>query len=223
MRAPLLSAALLAAMFTGSFAYAEQTTGAIKSIDESAKTVTLENGTVFTLGDNTSRHEMLGGYLPGDTVTIVWSMEGTSHSAQSISPDFSSSVAGKIKAIDEANMKVTLEDGQVYSFHNEKDEKVALGGFKVGDDVAIVSAKTGDMNDGRSIAAVVPAEVTGKVKAIDTTEKTVTLEDGMVYSFHSDKGENVHLDGYKAGDMVKILAITIGSTNWGRAISPASS
>ncbi|MCB2111039.1 MAG: DUF1344 domain-containing protein [Defluviimonas sp.] len=219
MKKSIFSAALLAAMFAGGFAFAEQTTGAIKSADEANHTVTLEDGTVFTFEKDAKFFEMLGGYRPGDKVTIDWSMVGDQHVATAMSPDFSAGASGKIKAIDEAAKTVTLEDGKVYTFQNSKGETVNLGGFKAGDEVTIIAVKEGDTNVGQAITAHSALEVTGKVKAVDEAAKTVTLEDGKVYTF--DDAEKAKIGGYKPGDMVKIIAVQVGHTNMGESISPA--
>ena len=220
MRKSILSATVLAAILAGGFAVADETNGTIKSVDDAAKTITLDNGIVYHFNDMSTHHEKLGGYLPGDEVTIVW--DGEQHEASAISPDFSGGVTGKIKAVNEADNTVTLDDGMVYTFKNDKGDKVNMGGFKAGDLVTILSTKEGDMNVGRSIATQTSAEVTGKVKAVDQTQRTVTLEDGKVYTFEGENGMKAELGGYKVGDMVTIDATDAGHTHWGNAISPAN-
>lgn len=222
MRAHLLSTAVLAALFAGGMAFADETIGTIKSVDEAANTVTLQDGTVYTFENTSGRHEMLGGYLPGDKVAIDWAMRGEVHAATAMSPDFAAGVTGKIKAVDDAASMVTLESGSVYTFQNAKGEKAHLGGFKPGDEVTIVVAKEGGKEIGRSIASHTSADVSGKVKAIDEVERTVTLEDGTIYSFQGEKGKEVHLGGFKVGDMVKIEAVNVGSSHIATAISAAN-
>lgn len=222
MRTPLISAALLAAMFAGGIAFADETIGTIKSVDEAAQTVTLENGTVYTFDKKANTFEMLGGYLPGDKVTIEWALDGAIHKASAMSPDFAAGVTGKIKAVDEVKSTVTLENGTAYTFQNQKGEKAKLGGYKAGDEVTIIVTKQGGKEIGRSIASHSSAVVSGKVKAINEAERTVTLENGKVYSFQGKKGAEVHLGGFKVGDMVKIDVIDIGNSHLATAISPAN-
>ena len=49
-------------------------------------TVTLDNGTVYQVQDNTEHHNAVGGYLPGNMVTVVWEMQGQTHVLTAISP-----------------------------------------------------------------------------------------------------------------------------------------
>mgnify|MGYP003388656756 CR=1 FL=1 len=86
MRIQLISAAMFAALFAAGAAQAEQTTGKIQSVDLAAMTVTLDNGTVYQVQDNTEHHNAVGGYLPGNMVTVVWEMQGQTHVLTAISP-----------------------------------------------------------------------------------------------------------------------------------------
>lgn len=218
MRKSIISATILAAVLGSSAAFAGQTTGQIKAVDDAAMTVTLANGSAYTFNDKTDRYDMLGGYLPGDNVTIVWDMVGDKHEALAMSPDFSGAMIGKISAVNPSEESVTLEDGAVYSFLKDTG-KVDVGGFKAGDDVMIVATTDGGKHMGRAIQSVHSAEMTGKLKAIDTALKTVTLEDGTVVNF--DKDTHVALGGYKVGDMVTFTGFKAGQHTWGTSMSPA--
>ena len=222
MRTSILSATILAAMFTGGLALADVSTGAIKSIDEAGNTVTLANGTVYSFAENSQRHEMLGGYLPGDKVTIVWDKVGNLNEAQSMDPDFAAGVTGKIAEINEVEGFVTLDNGTSYHFKNDKGDKVSLGGFKKGDAVNIVAVSDGSTMIGRAISTQTSDQVTGKIKAIDQAEGTVTLDNGKVYVFNSDKADEAHLGSFKVGDMVKIEVTNVGNMHVGESITPAN-
>lgn len=56
--------------------------GKIRTIDQSTKTVKMENGSIYTFGNNID----LGGYLPGDMVEIHSSQVGSSLIGNTISP-----------------------------------------------------------------------------------------------------------------------------------------
>lgn len=87
MRTLHLSAALLAAMFAGGLAYAEETIDKIKSVDADAGTVTLEDGSFYTFNESKDRFNLLSGYKPGDAVKIEWEgMDGDAHRATEMSP-----------------------------------------------------------------------------------------------------------------------------------------
>ncbi len=219
MRRSIISAAILATVLGSGAAFAGQTTGQIKAVDDATMTVTLANGTAYSFTDKTDRHDMLGGYRPGDNVTIVWDMVGDKHEALAMSPDFSGAVTGKISAVNAAENSVTLDDGTVFAFPKDAG-KVDLGGFKAGDEVGIVAITDGGNHMGRAIQSVHSAEMTGKLKAIDTSLKTVTLEDGTVVSF--DKDTHVSLGGYKVGDMVTLTGFKAGQHTWGTSMSPAN-
>jgi Cu/Ag efflux protein CusF len=217
MRKSFLSAAVLAAVLGSGFAYAEEATGKIKLIDDAAQTVTLNDGSVYSFGASTHRHDVLGGYRVGDAVSIVWTLEGDKHLIEDMSPSFVNGVEGKIAEINQEAGTVKLADHPTtYVLKSEKNKNLDLSGFKVGDAVTILP---GTGNEGRAISAHEKADVMGKVKSIDTGEKTVTLDDGRVYRFDSNSDAN--LGGFKTGDMVKISAIRVGTTSVAQTISPA--
>lgn len=210
MRASLISATLVAAMFSGSFALADVATGRIQAIDAATKTVTLTDGTAYT-----TTKDMLGGYLPGDSITIMW--DGESHHAVAISSNFLADSAGKIVAVDHSGKTVTLDNGKVYTFPSGTD----LAGYKVGDMATIVADSSGSTNAGRSISPHFSDETTGVVRAISAANNTITLADGKVFKF--DSGADVGLSGFRVGDMVKINATLDGNIYRGHGISAANS
>ena len=70
LRTSLISSTILAAMFAGGVAFADETFGTIKSVDDAAKTVTLGDGIVYQLNDKSMSYEIAGGYpLPGYGLT----------------------------------------------------------------------------------------------------------------------------------------------------------
>jgi ribosomal protein L21E len=215
MRRTILSAAVLAAVFGSSMAFAGVTTGVVQSVQQGAS-VTLQDGTVYTLTDDSMSHEVTGGFLPGDAVTIHWTMDGPAHDILAISPDFSGMMTGVIAAVDDGARSVTLDNGTSYSFNHDDGAAYDLTDYKVGDMVAIVPGPDGS---GRSIAPVFVSGMSGAVKAIDMGARTVTLADGTVFHFDDDTG--AELAGFRVGDMVRIETHMVGGQHWATAISPA--
>lgn len=220
MQKSLFSAAILAAVFGAGFAFAGQTTGTIKTVDDGAKTVTLEDGTVYSFNDTTDKNPLLGGYLTGDEVRIVWDMMGDKHEALAMSPDFSGAVNGKIKDVNAATDTVELEDGKTFSFRSQDGEKIDLSGFTTGNEVAILPLNEGGKEIGRSIATHHSDAVTGIIEAINAPEGHLTLKDGVVVKFDAEHLGS--LDGFKVGDNVKIDVFNVGSSHWGNAIAAVS-
>lgn len=217
LRTSLISSTILAALLAGGVAFADETFGTIKSVDDAAKTVTLGDGIVYQLNKDSMSYEMAGGYLPGDKVVIDAS--GAKHDVVAIGPDFTHGVNGDVKAVDAAKKTVTLSDGEVYSFAAKSGAAVDLKTYKAGDEVTIVATKDGTTNAARAISGHSETDETGKVKAINESERLVTLESGAVYSFLGKDGKDVALGGFKAGEMVKIEAVDVGINHWGYAIS----
>ena len=58
-------------------------------------------------------------------------------------------------------------------------------------------------------------DVKGTIKAIDATKKTITLEDGKVYTFPNP---NV-ITGYSTGQVVTIMFTVAGTTNNGETVT----
>lgn len=217
LRTSLISSTILAAMLVGGVAFADETFGTIKSVDDAAKTVTLGDGTVYQLNEKSMSYEMAGGYLPGDKVVV--DAAGAKHDVVSIGPDFTHGVNGDVKAVDAAKMPVTLSDGEAYNFAAKSGATVDLKTYKAGDEVTIVATKDGTTNAARAISGHSETDETGTVKAINESERLVTLESGAVYSFLGRDGKDVALGAFKAGEMVKIEAIDVGINHWGYAIS----
>ncbi|MFZ1467917.1 MAG: DUF1344 domain-containing protein [Paracoccaceae bacterium] len=214
MRIQLYSAALLAAMFAGGVAQAEQTTGQVKSVDPVAMTITLEDGTVYTVQPDSKDHTRLTGYLPGDTVTLEWAMDGDKHLASAVSAETVKPVTGKVKSVDMTAHSVTLDDGMVYTFNADESH---LGGLQAGDSVSILADTSGAGTNGRSIEVGGTHTVTGIVKTVDPASGKVTLMDSTVYTFDKDTA----IDGFKAGDNVTISADDVGGTHQGLSIGSA--
>jgi Cu/Ag efflux protein CusF len=219
MRTSLITATVLAALLTSGTAFAGQSVGAITSVDEAGKSVTLADGNVYTFGDTKDQYQMLGGYMPGDVVTILWDMKDGNHAALAMSPNFSDAVTGKISALNIGEKSITLDNGAVYSFLNN-DENVDIGGFQVGDDVRIIATTEGGNQVGRAIQSTYSSDMTGLVKAMDKVARTVTMEDGTIVNFENDTSAS--LDNFKVGDAVKVNSFKAGDIVWGTSISPAN-
>ncbi|MCB1369237.1 MAG: DUF1344 domain-containing protein [Rhodobacteraceae bacterium] len=220
MKKSYFSAALLAAMFAGGFAHAAVTHGTIKSIDNTAKTVTLGDGVTYVFSEQMYRHPMFDGYLTGDKVTVVWDMSGNNHLAMAMGPDISGGVTGKIKIVDEAKQTVTLENGVTYDFSGFSSQGHGLAGFRTGDHVAIIGVKIGGKESGRSISPAPSVGATGKVKSINHEAMTLTLENGTVYHFGKDLGTT--MSGLLPGDAVTVTGFQIGNHHIAQAVSPTS-
>lgn len=217
MRTSLLSATLVTAVFAGGFAFADETFGTIKSVDNTAKTVTLSDGVTYQLNEGTARYPMLDGYLAGDKVVLAWA--GSKHEVSAIAPDFTHGMNGDVKSVDLAKKSVTFADGDVYTFDAKTGAGIDLKRYKAGEEVTVIAPKTGETHAARAISGHSKMDETGKVKAIDESQRLVTLEDGNVYSFLGQDGEQVKLTEFKAGEMVKIDAVSVGNNRWGYAIS----
>jgi Cu/Ag efflux protein CusF len=216
MRNSLLSAAVIVAVFGAGFASAEQLSGKITGIDPAAQSVTLDDGTVYSMSQATKQHSILGGYRVGDTVTLVWEMQGNQHLVSAMSSEFSDGVTGTIAAIDVAKNTIKLEgNSNTYTFKSAGGHAIDIGGYRAGDKVTIVTGS--DANVGRAISTHKAAATVGKIRAIDQATKTVKMENGSIYTF----GSNTDLGGFLPGDMVKINASQVGSSLIGKTISPS--
>jgi hypothetical protein len=76
---PAVAAALMATSF-GAFAADTHTTGAIKSLDTKAMTVTLDNGMIYTLPVGFKDP----GLKVGEKIDIAWQLVNTKHQADMI-------------------------------------------------------------------------------------------------------------------------------------------
>lgn len=215
MRKSTISVAILAAVFGSSMAFAGVTTGIVQSALP-GDSITLDNGTVYSLTDESSSHSVIDGFLPGDAVTIHWNMQGDAHDILAISPDFSNATSGQISAIDAGAGTVTLADGMSYNFTNGDGAAYDLTGYQVGDAVSIVPGADGM---GRSIAPDFSDGMTGAVQSVDAAAGTLTLADGTMFHFDQDTAEA--LTGFVVGDMVRVEAHMVGGQHWATAISPA--
>ena len=217
LRTSLISSTILVAMFAGGVAFSDEPFGTIKSVDDAAKTVTLGDGIVYQLKKDSLSYEMAGGYLPGGMVVV--DAGGVKHDVVAIGPDFTHGINGDVKAVDATTKTVTLSDGEVYSFESKSGPAVDLKFYRVGDEVTIVATKDGTTNAARAISGHSETDETGKLKAINESERLVTLESGAVYSFLGKDGKDIALGGFKVGEMVKIEAIDVGINHWGYTIS----
>ena len=70
----MLSITLLAAVFAGGVVFADETFGIIKSVDATAKTVTLSDGIACQMNNAILRYEMVDGYRSRDKVVVTWAV-----------------------------------------------------------------------------------------------------------------------------------------------------
>ncbi|MFZ5965139.1 hypothetical protein ACOXXX_19520 [Thalassococcus sp. BH17M4-6] len=127
---------------------------------------------------------------------------------------------GTIQSLDDTARTVTLSDGVTYSFDDMTKAHEALVGFQVGDAVAINWDMVGQTHHARSIAPDFSAHVTGKVAAVDEAMKSVTLDNGVTYTFDNGSSKRTDLGGYRVGDEVSIVASSEGDMAVGHAIAP---
>lgn len=81
MRALFIPVAVAAGLALAPAAFAaETTTGMIKSIDSTAHTVTLDNGTVYNLPAMAKENSM----KVGDKVSVTWDMKAGKHQAETV-------------------------------------------------------------------------------------------------------------------------------------------
>ena len=81
MRGIVIPAVVAAALAAAPFAFAaEVATGAIKSLDMQAGTLTLENGTTYTLPAGFKDP----GLRKGEKVSVVWEMKDGKHEASAV-------------------------------------------------------------------------------------------------------------------------------------------
>lgn len=88
MRKTLFPFAVAIVVGFGGAAFASEVTGMLKSIDEAAMTVTLEDGTVYMIpADQQDQfRETLSGLKAGDQVQITWAQQGDKLMIEAISP-----------------------------------------------------------------------------------------------------------------------------------------
>lgn len=83
MKTRILATMALAGLTMASAAFAATTTvGTIKAINETAPSVTLSDGTVYTL----TKDMKLADFKVGDKISVQWEMNGTAHEVIAISP-----------------------------------------------------------------------------------------------------------------------------------------
>ncbi|WP_024587921.1 DUF1344 domain-containing protein [Aliihoeflea sp. 2WW] len=81
MRALLIPAAIAAGLALAPAAFAAETaTGMIKTIDAKAHTLTLDNGTIYTLPSSFKEKDL----KVGEKVNIHWDMRAGKHQASSV-------------------------------------------------------------------------------------------------------------------------------------------
>ncbi len=130
---------------------------------------------------------------------------------------FADETFGTIKSIDAAAKTVTLGDGIAYVMNDGTSRYEMVDGYLPGDKVVVAWA--GDKHEVSAIGPDFTHGMNGDVKAVNVAKNTVTLGDGVVYTFKDTKGAGVNLKTYKAGDEVTIVATKKGKTHIARAIS----
>lgn len=82
MRRMILPSLTAVALFAATGAYAAQATGSIKSMDAKAHTLTLDNGTVFSV----PAKQGMGKMKTGEKVKVTYQDKGGKHMATSVVP-----------------------------------------------------------------------------------------------------------------------------------------
>lgn len=76
----VISAAFAAVVASSSLAFADQTSGTIKTFDPKAMTLTLQDGSTYYLPSNFKNP----GLKAGEKVQVMWTMQGNKHMANGV-------------------------------------------------------------------------------------------------------------------------------------------
>lgn len=110
---------------------------------------------------------------------------------------------GRIQAIDPVGHAVVLQDGTRYHL-TTTDTRDWLPGFRPGDSVRLVWAAQGARRDLQEIASTRALQTIGTIAAIDPAQQRVTLRDGRSFVFYDTAETRDLLQGFSAGDTVRI-------------------
>jgi Cu/Ag efflux protein CusF len=158
--------------------------GTIKSLDSTTRMITLSDDSTYMAGKDAKLDNLKSG-------SMVWldcdqATDGMSNCS------VSSAAQGKVKSTDTTARTVTLDDGTVYTVPADMD----LARIQTGSDVDFGFSET---NGTRNLSSMTLAGE-GKIQAIDSAKKTLTLEDGTEYSI----GEGVVTDTFQPGADVRV-------------------
>ena len=144
MRTQFLAIATAASMIAASVAMAAPTTtdGTIKALDMTKHSITLVDGTAYTLPANFKDP----GLKVGDKVAVMWDKKGSVNEATTVSMV----ATGTIKTLDMAKHSITLDDGAVYVLPTTFKDP----GLKVGEKVAVMWEKMGKVNEASGVTMV---------------------------------------------------------------------
>lgn len=143
MRKLIMPVAAAALLLSGPGAFADdEVISAVKSVDRSAKTLTLGiNNVTYKLPDDVKVEDLRNGQIVRVTFKV-----GVNNAT---SVTVGGSATGTVKSLDEAKGVLTLDDGKVYAIHPTVD----LSDLKPGNKVRIGFAPS-DQVKGNMVAAV---------------------------------------------------------------------
>lgn len=220
MRNPLIAAALAAIAATA--VQAATVVGEVAEINPPMETVTLSDGKTFDFKGSDQGY-CLSGFLPGDTVRIEYSDMNGVLKGRWIRDTKAFQTVGVIADVDAANNMLTLADGRVFSFDQMSTPTAKLQGFSAGDEVRIgydpYVSSSGTIT-GLSIGNTASRELSGVVTAVNVGMGTVTLDDGVTYSFDGPGIGNCTVGGFLPGDEVILILRADGEGRTYEAILP---
>jgi Cu/Ag efflux protein CusF len=127
--------------------------GRVEAINAAARTVTLAGGRTYTFPDDEMTNIAMESFRPGDMVRIAYDVQQGRHVGRAIGGTASEEVTGVIESIDMGAGTVTLAGGAVYHVDATAKAGAILGGFRAGDQVALILQPNGA---GRMIEHISP-------------------------------------------------------------------
>lgn len=140
--------------------------GTVKSYDQSAHRLTLENGATYTLPSSAKNMQ----FKAGDMVQLQAASGGTT--ANMIEPI----IQGKVRSLKPAAHTLTLGNGKTYRLPQNFD----AASVKAGENVGVVISD-GAAGSKEPTASQVFKLAEGRIKSFDPATGKVTLSDGQTY------------------------------------------
>ncbi|HXI86114.1 MAG TPA: DUF1344 domain-containing protein [Parvularculaceae bacterium] len=121
--------------------------GDVKSVDASAKTVTLDNGRTYSLPANFDASSLSA----GQAVEVAYSVEKGARAASGVKT--LTGASGKIQSVDAAKRTITLDDGGTYALPARFNAAM----LKAGDQVELGWEAKGDVHQAMFVKKAPPA------------------------------------------------------------------